>query len=558
MAFIKVGNKVLKFGGNVLTNDVVLFVSLGGDGKTLSITPSTDIAEKLTRYMLVLTPATGTPTEVDIGSSGTYQLQTLYGTVPNGMYTLSVYAVLTGGNSKTFGRVEYYVLPPCAAMTLRFQFSQDGYDPNVLQTTQWNKGTWTHMMDNVWDWTYDNTSWATVFGAGKSGVPGAFSDDANMVKVIDCGDTSTVTDVSRCFQNCTALSEVRALDTSGATTATLMFSHCEALQKVCNLDLSNSGNNIAVFQCAYGLLAAPNIQFATAKSYSCQNFFAQCSRLKCIPVYDLRRCTNLSNFLTGVLNSVTVNMDIEQIPELSLDSVTDIVNIFNHCTHIKRIHLKNLNNLVKMTSAFAYCSSAVRIDLDGICKVTHMAKAFYECSSLTSLPWMDLGSVVTLDSTFDRCSSLVQIPLYDLHSCTILNGTFQKCPNIHHLPKFDTSNVTDFANCCNGTDAGTNSLEEIPDWDFSKGTSFSCAFKNNVLLTDISGLRVPSATNVDQMFRGCRNVETGITELYEHLSTKAVSVTSHQKTFENTGADTVTGAAELAQVPTSWGGTMST
>lgn len=534
MAFIKVGNKVLKCGGKVVTNDLVLFVKLGNDRKTLSVVPSKEIASTLTRYMLVLTPDSGSATEVNIGNTGTYNLSSLHGTVQDGKYTLSVYAVLSSGNTSTFGDIEYYVLAPCEAMTLRFQFSQEGYDPSVLGDTKWNKGSWTHVIDNVWDWTYSNTSWATAFGGGGTGVAGAFCDETNAVKVIDAGDTSTVTNFSRFFQNCTAVTEVRALDTSGATTATLMFSHCEALTNVCDLDLSNSSNNAGIFQCAYELREAPQIQFSTTKAYSCQNFFAQCALLKRIPAYDLRRCTNTASFLSGVVSNVSKVMSIEEVPELPLDNVTNMTSMFWNCRHVRQISLANVS------------------------KVTLMPNAFFCCESLETVPWMELGNVTNMENTFGYCLMLKGIPPYDIHSCTILNGTFQRCPSIRHLPSLDTGNVTDFANCCNGTDAGVCNLEEIPDWDFSNGTSFSCAFKNNIQLTTISGVRVPAATNVDQMFRGCRKVETGITELYEHLSTKEVSVTSHSRTFENTGADSVPGAAELAQIPADWGGTKST
>ena len=111
MAFIKVGNKVLKCGGKIVTNDLVLFVKLGNDGKTLSVVPSKDISSTLTRYMLVLTPDSGSATEVNIGNTGTYNLSSLHGTVQDGKYTLSVYAVLSSGNTSSFGDIEYYPLP---------------------------------------------------------------------------------------------------------------------------------------------------------------------------------------------------------------------------------------------------------------------------------------------------------------------------------------------------------------------------------------------------------------------------------------------------------------
>ena len=190
MAFIKVGNKVLKCDGKVVTNDLVLLVKLGGDGKTLTVTPTKDISATLTRYMLVLTPASGSPTEVNIGNTGTYDLSSLHGTVQDGKYTLSVYAVLSSGNTAPFGSIEYYVLAPCNAMTLRFKFSKSGYDP--VNAGVGSAGTWNHLIDDVWDWTNTNADWHEAF-------KGAFAADDNEVEVIGAGDTSGVTNVNKMF-----------------------------------------------------------------------------------------------------------------------------------------------------------------------------------------------------------------------------------------------------------------------------------------------------------------------------------------------------------------------
>ena len=43
--------------------------------------------------------------------------------------------------------------------------------------------------------------------------------------------------------------------------------------------------------------------------------------------------------------------------------------------------------------------------------------------------------------------------------------------------------------------------------------------------------------------------------MYQQMSTQATPPTSYTDTFKNCGRDTTTGAAELAQIPESWGGT---
>ena len=66
-----------------------------------------------------------------------------------------------------------------------------------------------------------------------------------------------------------------------------------------------------------------------------------------------------------------------------------------------------------------------------------------------------------------------------------------------------------------------------------------------------------SATNVDGMFRNTRNVESGALAMYQQMSSQATPPSTHSGCFSYCGAGTTTGAAELAQIPTSWGGTMA-
>jgi hypothetical protein len=57
------------------------------------------------------------------------------------------------------------------------------------------------------------------------------------------------------------------------------------------------------------------------------------------------------------------------------------------------------------------------------------------------------------------------------------------------------------------------------------------------------------------MFDSCYKVQSGALALYQQASTQATPPTDHTGTFTNCGRDTVTGAAELAQIPQDWGGT---
>ena len=60
-----------------------------------------------------------------------------------------------------------------------------------------------------------------------------------------------------------------------------------------------------------------------------------------------------------------------------------------------------------------------------------------------------------------------------------------------------------------------------------------------------------SATTVNFTFNGCAKVETGILDTYNYLSSLP-GITNHRATFNSCGTGTVTGAAELAQIPSDW------
>jgi hypothetical protein len=57
------------------------------------------------------------------------------------------------------------------------------------------------------------------------------------------------------------------------------------------------------------------------------------------------------------------------------------------------------------------------------------------------------------------------------------------------------------------------------------------------------------------MFIDCTNVQSGALALYQQMSTQTTQPTVYGDCFTNCGSNTTTGAAELAQIPASWGGT---
>jgi surface protein len=132
--------------------------------------------------------------------------------------------------------------------------------------------------------------------------------------------------------------------------------------------------------------------------------------------------------------------------------------------------------------------------------VTNMRNMFSKCSALTSLVIFDTSSVTNMIFMFNSCSSLTTVPLFNTRSCTNMNYMFNYCSAFEEIPLFDTSSVS------------------------------------NMIYT----------------FFECFNVRSGALALYQQASNQAIPPTHHTGTFESCGINTITGAAELAQIPADW------
>lgn len=156
--------------------------------------------------------------------------------------------------------------------------------------------------------------------------------------------------------------------------------------------------------------------------------------------------------------------------------------------------------------------------------VTSMYSMFYGCSYLTSVPLFDTSSVTNMEGMFRYCGNLTSIPLFDTSLVTKMANMFEGCIKLVSVPLLDTSLVTNM----NSMFDGCNRLTSVPLFDTS------------------------SLTSMGRMFYGCYAVESGALALYQQVSTQANPPTYHGSTFTNCGRDTITGAAELAQIPSNW------
>ena len=133
--------------------------------------------------------------------------------------------------------------------------------------------------------------------------------------------------------------------------------------------------------------------------------------------------------------------------------------------------------------------------------LTSLTQFVMGCTSLTSFAVIDTSSIPDMSGMFNGCSSLTSVPLLDTSVCYNMQAMFIYCSSLTSIPLFNTSDCTDMS----------------------------------------------------YMFLGCTNVESGALALYQQASTQA-NVPTHEGTFYQCGSNTVTGAAELAQIPSGWKG----
>lgn len=83
-------------------------------------------------------------------------------------------------------------------------------------------------------------------------------------------------------------------------------------------------------------------------------------------------------------------------------------------------------------------------------------------------------------------------------------------------------------------------------------TNMMQMFASCTEITRIPVFDTSSVTNMSYMFTDCYKVQSGALALYQQASTQATPPSDHTQTFSNCGSYTTTGAAELAQIPSSW------
>lgn len=125
---------------------------------------------------------------------------------------------------------------------------------------------------------------------------------------------------------------------------------------------------------------------------------------------------------------------------------------------------------------------------------------FYRNDNLLEVIGANSSNITNMRRMFMYCSSLTSVALFDTSNVTTMYEMFSQCGSLTSIQLFDTYSVT----------------------------------------------------NMSRAFQNCYNVEGGALALYQRASTQAIPPSNHSIAFSRCGENTITGAAELAQIPSDW------
>lgn len=182
---------------------------------------------------------------------------------------------------------------------------------------------------------------------------------------------------------------------------------------------------------------------------------------------------------------------------------------------------------------------------------------FRECLAFTDVCALSFPNVTFSPQLFNGCK-YINLAGLSVPKTTSLNSAFKGGSNQSSYftnvgPIVTTSALVDVEQMFFRADG----LTATPYFETSGVVNMKSFFYNSIALKTISLYHTDSVTYVDTAFCRCTAVESGALALYNQMSTQSSVPSSHTNTFQYCGRDTITGAAELAQIPTSWGGTMA-
>ena len=354
-----------------------------------------------------------------------------------------------------------------------------------------------------------------------SSIKGMFYNCIKLTKIDMSGfNTKKVTNMSHLFESLNAvnmeLTEITGLDkldTSSVTDMSVMFWNCTKLK---SLDVSNfDTSNVTNMSCMFG---SYNFEMGLEKIIGLNNFdtrnvtdmssmFYNCTNLESLNLsnFNTSNVTNMYCMFSacGNNNSEFTSLDLSSF---NTSNVTDMCGMFEDCTKLTSITFGdnfNTSNVTNMSYMFNRCFALESLDLSK-----------FDTSKVTDMSYMFKGA-----NTTGNALETIQ-GLENFNTSKVINMAFMfwNCDELENInvSSFDTSNVTDMSGMFGGYDVNMKlkDIIGIEEFNTSKVTSMASMFQNcgNLINLDVNNFDTRNVTNMVGMFWECKaltNIEIG-------------------------------------------------
>ena len=357
-------------------------------------------------------------------------------------------------------------------------------------------------------------------------------------------DTSNVTDMSRMFKDCRAVTtlDLTGFNTSRVTNMLDMFYNCYELTSVdmSSFNTSKVLNMGRMFAECHSITEIDVSNFDTSRATATNAMFARCYALESmdLSMLDLSKTLSIKQMFMQDSKLKSVNMSgihfdavysapqafrgcsvLEEIDftDTEFSALTDISYMFYQCYELKSLDLRGFDTsgVTTMKGLFTQCEKLSSLDISSFdtSSCTDMYCMFYLCKSLESLDVsnFDTSAVKNMGAMFREMTKLKSLDLrnFDTRSCTLMDGMFYEDPALEtlNITNFDTSAVERmnhmFYKC--------SSLSEldVSSFDTSTAVDMYVMFYNCSSLTelDLRSFYAPAATDFRSVFGQCTRLE---------------------------------------------------
>jgi hypothetical protein len=197
--------------------------------------------------------------------------------------------------------------------------------------------------------------------------------------IIPFGATSSGTNFSYMFLNCTSLASVPLFNTAAGTDFSYMFLNCPTLTSVPLFNTSSGTNFLGMFQSCTTLTSVPLFNTSSGTNFSAM--FQGCATLASIPLFNTSAGTNFANMFRFCSS-------LFEVPALNVSSVTlatNFASMFLGCSNLAKCSITG----ARQTISFSTAPKLAYPELQLI---------------LTNLGTAIAGAVVNISSTFGNPS----------------------------------------------------------------------------------------------------------------------------------------------------------